>query len=111
MLSLVQRIKRRLVSTSDFLTQASRLEMLNSVLSPLSTFFMSTIKLPPSIIKQIDKYREYCMWRGSNLNAKKTPLAAAWTLATRPKKEGGLGILNLQTWNDALLMKNLHKFL
>jgi hypothetical protein len=39
----------------------------------------------------------------------KTPLAA-WSLATRPKKEGGLGILNLQTQNDAHLLKNLHKF-
>jgi hypothetical protein len=48
------------------------------------------------------------MWRDSDLNAKKAQLAA-WTLATRPKKEGGLGILNVQTQNDALLMKNLHK--
>jgi hypothetical protein len=43
------------------------------------------------------------------MNAKKAPLAA-WNLATKPKKEGGLGIINLQTQNDALLMKNLHKF-
>jgi hypothetical protein len=35
---------------------------------------------------------------------------AAWHLATRPKKEGGLGIINLRTQNDALLLKNLHKF-
>jgi hypothetical protein len=48
------------------------------------------------------------MWRDSDLNAKKAQLAA-WTLATRPKKEGGLGILNVQTQNDALLMKNLQK--
>ena len=27
-----------------------------------------------------------------------------------PKTEGGLGVLNLQTQNDALLLKNLHKF-
>jgi hypothetical protein len=69
MLPLVQRIQRRLVSTSNFLTQVGRLEMVNSVLSSLSIFFMSTIKLPPSIIKQIDKYRKYCMRRGSDLNA------------------------------------------
>jgi hypothetical protein len=48
------------------------------------------------------------MWRSYGLNAKKAPLAA-WTLATRPKKEGGFDILNLQTQNDALLMKDLHK--
>lgn len=27
-----------------------------------------------------------------------------------PKKEGGLGVLNLKTQNEALLLKYLHKF-
>jgi hypothetical protein len=27
-----------------------------------------------------------------------------------PKAEGGLGVLKLQTQNEALLLKNLHKF-
>lgn len=38
------------------------------------------------------------------------PPLAAWSLVTRPKKEGGLGVLNLTTQNDALLLKSLHKF-
>jgi hypothetical protein len=57
----------------------------------------------------IEKFRKHCFWRGFDLNAKKKTLAA-WHLATRPKKEGGLGIINLRTQNDALLLKNLHKF-
>jgi hypothetical protein len=85
MLPLVQRIERRLVSTSNFLTQAGRLELVNSVLSSLPTFFMSVTKLPPIIIKMIEKYRKHCMWKGSDLNGKKPPLAA-WNLATKPKK-------------------------
>jgi hypothetical protein len=84
--SLVQIIERRLVSTSNFLTQAGKLEMVNSVLSAVPTFFMSTIKLPSTIIKLIDKHRKYCFWRGSDLNDRKPPLVA-WFLATRPKKE------------------------
>jgi hypothetical protein len=105
---LVQRIERRLVSTSNFLTQAGRLEMVNAVLSALPSFYMSKLKLPSSVVRQIDKYRKHCMWRGADLNARKPPMAA-WSLATRPKKMGGLGIINLQTQNDALLLKNLHK--
>jgi len=31
-------------------------------------------------------------------------------LAESPKEEGGLGVLNLQTHNEALLLKHLHKF-
>jgi hypothetical protein len=78
-------------------------------MSSLLTFYMCTIKLPISIIKQIDKYKRHCLWRGGNLNAKKPPLAA-WKLVTRPKKKGGLGVLGLGVQNDALLMKNLRKF-
>jgi hypothetical protein len=108
-LPLVQRIERRLVSTSNFLTQAGKLKIVNSVLSALPTFFMSTLKLPPTVIKLIYKYKKHCFWRGSDLNDKRPPLAA-WSLATRPKKEGGLGIVNLHTQNDALLLKSIHKF-
>jgi hypothetical protein len=64
MLHLVLIIERRLVSTLNFLTQVGRLEMVSSVLSSLPTFYMSTIKLPPTIIKQINKYRKHCIWRG-----------------------------------------------
>jgi hypothetical protein len=82
--------------------------LVNSVMSSLPTFYMCTIKLPISIIKQIDKYMRHCLWRGVDLNAKKPPLAT-WKLVTRPKKKGGLGVLKLRVQNDALLMKNLHK--
>jgi hypothetical protein len=75
----------------------------------LPTFYLGKVKLPPTVVKQVDKYKKYCMWRGSDINAKKPPLAA-WSLATRPKSEGGLEILNILTHNDALLLKNLHKF-
>jgi hypothetical protein len=34
----------------------------------------------------------------------------AWDLVCLPKKEGGLGVIRLQTHNDALLLKNLHNF-
>jgi hypothetical protein len=53
MLPLVQRIERRLVLTSIFLNQAGRLKMVNSVLSSLPAFYMTIIKLPPSIIRMI----------------------------------------------------------
>jgi hypothetical protein len=56
---LVQRIERRLTSTSNFLTQVGRLEMVNSVLSALTTFYMGKIKLPPIVVEQIDKYRKH----------------------------------------------------
>lgn len=34
----------------------------------------------------------------------------AWPTVTLPKDKGGLGVINLSVQNDALLLKNLHKF-
>jgi hypothetical protein len=49
------------------------------------------------------------LWRGSKINAKQPP-KLAWTMVCLPKEEGGLGVLNLSIQNEALLLKNLHKF-
>ena len=106
---LVNRCERRLVSTSAFLSQAGRLEITNSIFTALPVYYMSTFSLHKTVIKQIDKYRKHCLWRGADINAKNPP-KAAWELVCLPKKEGGLGVLNLRTQNEALLLKNLHKF-
>jgi hypothetical protein len=31
-------------------------------------------------------------------------------MVTRPKDEGGMGVLDLKSQNEALLLKNIHKF-
>jgi len=40
--------------------------------------------------------------RGNNL--------VAWEIIQKPKEKGGLGVINRHLQNDALLMKQLHKF-
>ena len=41
--------------------------------------------------------------------AKRLPkLPGQWSVY--PKTEGGLGVINLKTHNETLLLKNLHKF-
>lgn len=108
-LPFVQRIERRLVGCAQFLTQAGKLEMVNSVLTSRPMFLMCTLKLHKTIIEMVDIYRKHLLWRGSDINGKKPPLAA-WDMVCTPKHEGGLGGLQLSTQNDALLMKFLHKF-
>ena len=41
---------------------------------------------------------------------KKSGHLAAWPMVQRPKEKGGLGVINLRIQNDALLLKQLHKF-
>lgn len=69
--------------------------------------------MKPSFIdtkgEQVDKYRRHLLWRGADLNSHK-PSQVQWELVTKPKSEGGLGVIKLRTQNEALLLKNLHKF-
>ena len=108
-LPLVQKCERRLVGTSLFLSQAGRLQLVNSVLTSLPLFCLSTFSMHDTIIKQIDKYRKHCLWRGSDIS-ERCHAKTAWPLVCLPKDSGGLGVLNLKTQNEALLLKNFHKF-
>jgi hypothetical protein len=69
---------------------------------------MCSLELPKTVIKQIDKLRKHCLWRGADINAKKNP-KATWEMVCKPK-EGGLGVIDIKKQNEALLMKNLDKF-
>jgi hypothetical protein len=87
-LPLIQKIERRLASTAIFLSQAGRLQMVNAVFSSLSTYYMCTLKLAKTVIKQIDKLRRHCLWRGTDINAKK-PSQVVWKSVCKPKTQGG----------------------
>ena len=106
---LMDRTERRLISVSSFLTQAGRLQLVNSVLSSLPTYAMCSLKIPIAVLEFIDRARKHCLWRGSEINAKNKSLVA-WPKALKPKNKGGLGIVDLRTQNDALLLKHLDKF-
>jgi len=49
------------------------------------------------------------LWRGADEN-NRINAKAVWPLVTRSKDEGDLGVLDLKSQNEALLLKNLHKF-
>lgn len=108
-LPLLNKCEKRLIGLSPFLNQAGRLQMTNAVFSSLPTFSMCTLALPKTVIKQLDKYRKHCVWRGSDIHDKKPP-KAAWKLVCKPKPEGGLGVIDIEQQNKALLLKHFHKF-
>lgn len=64
-------IERRLVACSLFFTQGGKLQMVNSIISSLPTFYMCTLKLHATVIEQVEKYMRHCLWRGADMNAKK----------------------------------------
>ena len=52
----------------------------------------------------------HCLWREPDLEDKK-PALIKWKTVCRQKKknQGGLGVMNIDVQNKALLLKNLHK--
>jgi hypothetical protein len=106
----MDRVERRLSACSTWLSYSGRLEMVNSSITPITTYAMCTIKLPKGVIENIDRARKQCLWRGNDANRKKGGNLVAWEVVMQPKEKGGLGVLNLRLQNDALLMKHLSKF-
>lgn len=50
--------------------------------------YMCTLKLPPRVIDQIEKYRKHALWSGVKIH-RVGPCLAIWEIACRPKEEGG----------------------
>jgi hypothetical protein len=106
---LMDRVERKLSACSNFLSYLGRLEMINSAITPIVTYTMCSIKLSIGVIENIDRIRKQCLWRGNDPNKRGGNLAA-WILVQKPKHKCGLGVLDLRLQNDALLLKQLHKF-
>jgi hypothetical protein len=107
--SPLSRIERRMSGFSRLLSYDGRLILVNVVLSALPTFYMCSLKIPSQVVKQIDVYRKHCLWSKGDVNRKGSCLVA-WETACKPKNQGGLGIINIEKQNDALLMKHMNSF-
>jgi hypothetical protein len=105
----VDQIERRLNASARFLDYGGRLQLVNSVLSTLPNHYLGSLKIHKSIIKIADRSRRHCLWAKED-GAASVQSLAAWDLVCRPKRRGGLGIINFEIQNTALLLKQLHKF-
>jgi hypothetical protein len=110
-LPMVNRVERILCGIANFLDYIGKLLMVKSVLASLPIFFMCCLDIPVSIREQLIKYMRHCLWRKKNGEVQSNgPALVSWDKICRPKNQGGLGVLNLSVQNNALLIKNLHKF-
>jgi hypothetical protein len=111
LMPLVDRIERRVSATFMLMSYSGRVTLINSLLTSIATFTMCSIQLNPKILEHIEKIRRHCLWvKKLEDGEEKCYSLASWQMVCRPKKKGGLGILNLKLQNEALLLKYLHKF-
>ncbi|WVZ95150.1 hypothetical protein U9M48_040950 [Paspalum notatum var. saurae] len=72
-------------------------------------YMMSFFSMPKGVLKKLDYFRSRFFWQGDE-NKKKYRLAK-WTILCQSKDQGGLGILDLNTKNVALLSKWLYRLI
>jgi len=85
-LPLVDCMERRLTASSCFLNQGGKLQLLNSVISSMPTYYLCSLHIPAGIIKQLERIQRQCLWRKYGKDSGKS--LTAWDLVCRPKRKG-----------------------
>lgn len=87
-----------------FLNKAGRLKLLNSVLSSLPTYYLTIFAPKKWTIKSMDKIRRGFLWKGSE-EASGGHSLVRWAKVKKPKKLGGLGVLDMELFSRALRLR------
>jgi hypothetical protein len=102
---LIDKIGARLPGWKGrLLTRAGRLTLINSVLSAVPVYHKTSFSLSKWAIRRIDKTRRNFLGAGSE-EARAGKCWVNWRRACRPKRLGGLGILDLLVFNRALRLR------
>ena len=75
----------------------ARLQLRNSVLMSISSYWCQIFVFPKKMINMINTVCRSFLWFGVSNNSK--PRNMSWSKVCKPKKFGGLGIRNLHLWN------------
>ena len=70
MSAMIVKIERRLNALSSLLSLSGRLQLVNSVVTPITTYAMCTLKLHKGVMEQVDMAQKQCLWRGNDLEKK-----------------------------------------
>jgi hypothetical protein len=70
---LMNRVERQLTSISNMLTYAGKLQLVNSVLSSLSTFIMCSISVPVEVHEYVDREEDTTCGEIQRLTLKTNP--------------------------------------
>ena len=110
LIGILHRIDRRLIGIADTLSYDGRLVVIKYIISAIPNFSMCTLKLPLGFLDYIEGSTRGFFWRGKDIHQKGKCLVK-WENVCKPKRVGGLGVLNLGKHNISLLMKHLFKFM
>jgi len=110
LMPLVHSVERKTSTALSLMSSGAKLTLVNSVITSMLIYAMCTIKLHPKVVEHLDKLRHYCLWAKNSDDGIKSNSLASWELVCRPKRCGGLGVIDIKIQNAALLLKYLFKF-
>ncbi|PWA82932.1 reverse transcriptase domain, Reverse transcriptase zinc-binding domain protein [Artemisia annua] len=103
---LIDKVKVKVNNWKNrMLSYAGRLQLVASVLASMQVYWASVFILPKAVIKDINKVFKGFLWNSGEL--KKGKAKVSWKQVCKPKSEGGLGIKDLEAWNEVLMSKHL----
>ena len=102
--ALVDRILGRIkVWTNRFLSYAGRLQLIQSVLFNIQSYWCAHFILPAKVTKEIESILSAFLWNGVSLH--RHGAKVSWADISIPKAEGGLGIKKVRDWNAASMAR------
>ncbi|XP_056697358.1 uncharacterized protein [Spinacia oleracea] len=98
-------LARAKVWTVKHLSYAGRLQLVQTILLSLQSFWCQIFILPKKVIKEIQGYCRVFLWTGNTDPSKKA--LVAWHKLCLPKVAGGLNLKDMCWWNKAAVAKLL----
>lgn len=87
---------------SRHLSYAGRVQLVNSVLLHIHSYWSSVFILRRSVLKGIAAICRNSLWDGKTVT-NRAPLLS-WDLVSRLKRKSGLGIIDCVIWNEAAVV-------
>lgn len=101
---LLEKMENRLAGWKvNMLSFAGRVTLIKSVLLALPVYYMSIAVLPTKTTNEINSLLRKFLW--GKLGKDRYMAMIAWHRICLPTEEGGLGIRDVKTFNDALVLK------
>lgn len=102
---LVDRVADRLPTwKGQLMNRSGRLALIKSTLTAIPAHILICIKLPLWVFKALEKILKAFLWSGTEV-VNGGRCLVAWTSVQRPLKLGGLGVLDLKLFGQALRLR------
>lgn len=95
--------------TSKSLSFVGHLQLIKSVLHSMASDWMRHFILPKKVIKRVQQIYSAFLWKGEATNAKGARVS--WNELCLPNKEGGLGLKDIEKWNQVSILQNIWQLL